>query len=47
MLLKAAAVVTSYARVASSEARSLANFEISAPDTNALPPAPVRTTART
>src|ERR1700733_4888990 len=29
------------------QARSLANFEMSAPDTNALPPAPVSTTTRT
>src|ERR1700684_2766844 len=29
------------------EARSLANFEMSAPETKALPPAPVRTTTRT
>src|ERR1700684_1519856 len=29
------------------DARSLANFEMSAPETNALPPAPVSTTTRT
>ena len=33
--------------VASSDARSLSNFEMSAPDTKDLPPAPVITTTRT
>jgi hypothetical protein len=33
--------------VASSEARSLSNLDTSAPDTKALPPAPVSTTTRT
>jgi hypothetical protein len=33
--------------VASSVARSLSNFEMSAPETKALPPAPVSTTTRT
>ena len=43
----AASVVALYLATASSLDRSAPNFEMSAPDTNALPPAPVSTTART